>query len=180
MTWKEIQIEQKLLEKLEELKYTYRPDIRDKAALEQNFREKFEALNRVRLSDAEFARLRDGIVSADVFQAAKSLREYGHFEREDGSPLHYTLVNLKDWCKNHFEVINQLRVNTDTGIHQALCGGRARPHDLRRRAPERPVRAAGTGLEGAWQGGVGVDEEVGAVFEKAGGGREISGVNVYE
>src|SRR5690554_2377118 len=74
MTLKESQIEQKLISKLGELKYTHRSDIRDKASLERNFRDKFEALNRVRLTDAEFARLRDGIISADVFQAAKALR----------------------------------------------------------------------------------------------------------
>jgi type I restriction enzyme R subunit len=27
-------------------------------------------------------------------------------------------VNLKDWCKNHFEVINQLRINTDNSHHR--------------------------------------------------------------
>ncbi|QEW08002.1 type I restriction endonuclease subunit R [Nitrincola iocasae] len=118
MALKESEIEQKLISKLEELKYTYRPDIRDKVTLEQNFREKFEALNYVRLTDAEFARLRDEIINADVFQAAKSLREYGHFQREDGTPLDYMLVNLKDWCKNDFEVINQLRINTDNSHHR--------------------------------------------------------------
>ena len=118
MALKESGIEQKLINKLEELKYTYRPDIRDKAALEQNFRDKFEALNHVRLTDAEFARLRDEIINADVFQAAKALREYGYFQREDGTPLHYMLVNLKDWCKNDFEVINQLRINTDNSHHR--------------------------------------------------------------
>jgi len=118
MSLKESQIEQKLINKLEELKYSYRPDIRDKVALEQNFRQKFEALNHVRLTDAEFARLRDEIINADVFQAAKTLREYGYFQREDGTPLHYMLVNLKDWCKNDFEVINQLRINTDNSHHR--------------------------------------------------------------
>jgi type I restriction enzyme R subunit len=43
-------IERDLIAKLEDLKYTYRPDIRDRAALEKNFREKFETLNRIRLS----------------------------------------------------------------------------------------------------------------------------------
>jgi len=114
----EQQIEQGLIEKLGDLKYSYRPDIRDKATLEQNFREKFEALNRVRLTDSEFARLRDEIINADVFQAAKTLREYGFFQREDGTPLHYMLVNLKDWCKNDFEAINQLRINTDNSYHR--------------------------------------------------------------
>lgn len=115
---KEQQIEEALISKLQDLKYTYRPDIRDKASLEQNFREKFEALNYVKLTDSEFARLRDEIVTADVFTAANTLREQGYFQREDGTPLHYTLVNIKDWCKNEFEVINQLRVNTDNSHHR--------------------------------------------------------------
>lgn len=118
MTLKESDLEQKLIAKLEELKYTYRSDIRDKVTLEQNFREKFEALNRVHLTDAEFARLRDEIINADVFQAAKTLREYGHLQREDGTPLDYMLVNIRDWCKNDFEVINQLRINTDNSHHR--------------------------------------------------------------
>ena len=118
MSLKESGLEQKFIDKLEDLKYIYRPDIRDKAALEQNFRQKFEALNHVRLTDAEFARLRDEIINADVFQAAKTLREYGYFQREDGTPLHYMLVNLKDWCKNDFEVISQLRINTDNSHHR--------------------------------------------------------------
>ncbi len=28
------------------------------------------------------------------------------------------LVNLKDWCKNHFEVVHQLRINTDSSHHR--------------------------------------------------------------
>ena len=47
----ESQIESLLIEKLTDLKYTYRPDLRDRAALERHFREPFEALNRVRLTD---------------------------------------------------------------------------------------------------------------------------------
>jgi len=118
MTIKEQQIEDALIAKLSDLKYSYREDIRDRASLEQNFREKFETLNRVNLTDAEFARLRDEIVNPDVFTAAKTLRERNTFQREDGTPLQYTLVNIKDWCKNEFEVINQLRINTDNSNHR--------------------------------------------------------------
>ena len=118
MTTTENQIENGLIEKLVELKYVYRADIRDRAALEKNFREKFEALNRVHLTDSEFARLLDGIVTPDVFTAAKHLREKNSFERDDGTPLYYTLVNIKDWCKNNFEVINQLRISTDYSHHR--------------------------------------------------------------
>ena len=115
---KEQQIENELITKLTDLKYTYRDDIRSKIALEQNFREKFEALNRVNLTDKEFKRLLQEIITNDVFSAAKTLRERGYFQREDGTPLHYTLVNIKDWCKNEFEVINQLRINHDESHHR--------------------------------------------------------------
>ncbi len=45
--------------KLTDLKYSYRFDIRDRKAIEQNFQKKFKTLNRVNLTDAEFACLRD-------------------------------------------------------------------------------------------------------------------------
>lgn len=114
----EQKIELDFIDKLVELKYTYRPDIRDRISLERNFRDKFEALNRVRLTDGEFSRLLDEIVTPDVFAAARTLRERNAFTREDGTPLNYTLVNIKDWCKNTFEVVNQLRINTDNSHHR--------------------------------------------------------------
>lgn len=114
---KENQIEESLIEQLKGQKYSHRPDIVDRKTLEQNFKTKFEALNRVRLSDNEFLRLREEIIQPDVFKASKLLRERQYFQREDGTPLHYTLVNNKDWCKNDFELISQIRINTENS-HQ--------------------------------------------------------------
>src|SRR5699024_857138 len=107
-----------LIQQLQELKYIYRPDIVDRNTLELNFRQKFEELNRVHLTDKEFARLREQIIQPDVFTASKFLRENQYFEREDGTPLHYSLVNNKDWCKNEYEVINQLRINTENSFQR--------------------------------------------------------------
>ncbi|NLB65409.1 MAG: type I restriction endonuclease subunit R [Lentisphaerae bacterium] len=111
-------IEIRFINRLRDLKYTIRPDIRDRATLEQNFRAKFEGLNRVQLSDGEFDRLLNDIVTPDVYTAARTLREINHFTRDDGTPLHYTLVNIEDWCKNTFEVVHQLRINTDYSHHR--------------------------------------------------------------
>lgn len=83
---KEEHIEYGFIGKLQGLKYEYRPDIRDRATLERNFREKFEALNRVHLSDGEFTRLLDEIVTPDVFTAARTLRERNAFKRDDVRP----------------------------------------------------------------------------------------------
>lgn len=116
---REKQIEEGFIRKLtEQLKYVYRDDIHDRDSLTANFRQKFEALNRVKLSDSEFDRLLEEIIDPDVFASSKRLRERNTFTREDGTPLQYTLVDIKDWCKNDYEVINQLRMNTDNSHHR--------------------------------------------------------------
>ena len=115
----ESQIENGFIRKLTaDLKYVYRDDIRDRQSLERNFREKFQTLNRVHLTDAEFTRLMEEITDSDVFASSKRLRERNTFFREDGTPLQYTLVNIKDWCKNDYEVIHQLRMNTRYSSHR--------------------------------------------------------------
>ncbi len=68
------------------LKYVHRPDIVDRKTLEQDFKSKFEALNCVHLSDSEFLRLREEIITSDVFEASAKLRERQYFQREDGTP----------------------------------------------------------------------------------------------
>jgi type I restriction enzyme R subunit len=118
MVTPERDLEANLVNKLRELKYEYRSDIRDRETLEQNFRTKFEALNRVSLTDSEFTRLLGEIVTQDVFIAARILRERNTFTRDDGTPLNYTLVNIRDWCKNSFEVVSQLRINTNNSHHR--------------------------------------------------------------
>ena len=115
----ESQIEESFIKKLTaDLKYVYRDDIHDRQSLERNFREKFQTLNKVHLTDAEFTRLMEEITDSDVFASSKRLREINTFIREDGTPLQYTLVNIKDWCKNDYEVIHQLRMNTRYSSHR--------------------------------------------------------------
>ena len=99
----ESQIEHSFIKKLTtDLKYVYRDDIHDRQSLERNFREKFQKLNKVHLTDAEFTRLMEELTNSDVYASSKRLREINTFMREDGTPLQYTLVNIKDWCKNDY------------------------------------------------------------------------------
>lgn len=118
MIQSESQLEQQFLQKLQELKYTYRNDIRDLNALEKNFREKFERLNFVSLSDDEFRKLLQENITSDVFTASKHLREKQTFTRNDGTTFDYSLVNLRDWCKNEYEVVSQLSINTANSHHR--------------------------------------------------------------
>lgn len=114
----EKQIEADFIRKLQELRYIYREDIRDKVSLDNNFRCHFERLNHVKLTDSEFVRLKENIITPDVFAASQMLRTLNTFMRDDNTPLQYSLVNINDWCKNEFEVINQLRINTDNSNHR--------------------------------------------------------------
>ncbi len=115
---KESQIEQHFIRHLEGLGYAYCKDIKDRASLEANFRNKFEALNNVRLTDGEFERLMGNIVSSDVYKASKTLRDKVEVIHDDGTTRFYPLVNLQNWCKNDYEVINQLRINTHSSYHR--------------------------------------------------------------
>ena len=114
----ESQIEDRFIRHLKGLGYVHRTDIKDRASLEENFRNKFEALNGVRLTDGEFERLMRSIISSDVYEASKTLRDKGILTRDDGTTLYYSLVNLQNWCKNEYEVINQLRINTHSSHHR--------------------------------------------------------------
>lgn len=115
---REAEIEARFIEQLIGLGYKYRSDIKDKHSLEANFREHFNRLNDVVLTDAEFKRLKEQIITQDVFAASKELRVTDVFMRENDIPLYYTLVNIEDWCKNEFEVVNQLRINTENSFHR--------------------------------------------------------------
>ena len=115
---REAEIEARLIEQLVKQGYKYRSDIKDRYDLEKNFKEHFNSLNRVHISDKEFANLKANIIKDNVFDASKILRAENYMEREDGTPLFYSLVNKKDWCKNEFEVVNQLRINTENSFHR--------------------------------------------------------------
>ena len=116
---KEGEIEYGFIGKLQGLKYEYRADIRDRAALERNFREKFEALNRVKLSDGEFARLLDEIVTPDVFTAAKTLRSINsfidtyQFRKEDAR--YSRRVGMAEIEKNEFNLNISRYISTAVG-----------------------------------------------------------------
>ena len=69
---KEEHVEYGFIGMFQNLKYEYRADIRDRAALEHTFRQKFEALNRVHLSDGEF-----GVDDAELYARALNLLSHG-------------------------------------------------------------------------------------------------------
>jgi len=111
-------IEMDFIRKLESQQYIYRDDLSTDKDRENNFRAKFNALNKVELTDKEFTRLLEQLISSDVFRTAKILRERTDFEREDGTPLNFILLDTKNWCKNTFEVVRQQHSKTEKSFHR--------------------------------------------------------------
>jgi type I restriction enzyme R subunit len=69
MVTTENKIELDLIAKLQDLKYSYPREIREHETLEQNFRNKFGNLNKVKLTKNKLIRL----LKTNVFKASKSL-----------------------------------------------------------------------------------------------------------
>lgn len=82
--------------------------------LENNFRTQFNhfnhrALNGKDLSDDEFRSVLAHISNRGVFNSAKILRDDQLLTREDSTTIHYSLFNTKEWCKNRFQIAQQVR-----------------------------------------------------------------------
>lgn len=202
----ENQIDRDLIAAVEDLEYTYCPDIHDRAVLEANFREKFEALNRARLIDSKFQHLLDNVITPDVYNTTQTLRDINSFERDDNTPLNYALVNIRDWCKNHFEMVRQLRISTDSDRFKAekqtheLAGigarhglGASAPQTfvdevLRRRIfdsealsdPMAPLAPLGLGWKARIEKELAPVENLTPLPHKPAQGHEIAGLSAYE
>lgn len=107
----ESKLEERMIEQLKKQGYEY-VEINDANELENNFRKQVNLhnkleLNNKELSDKEFERLMIKISGKGVFQSAKELRQKQDIQREDGSIIYLELFNIRDWCKNNFQVTHQ-------------------------------------------------------------------------
>lgn len=68
-------------------------------------------LNNTPLTDSEFERLMISLGGKGVFNSAYNLRQLQPLTRDDGSSTYIELINQSEWCKNRFQVTNQITVN---------------------------------------------------------------------
>ena len=110
----ESKLETRMIEQLVKQGYQY-VEINTVEELEKNFREQINIHNKIELknkdlSDKEFERLMVKISGKGVFQSSKELRQKQDIQRDDGSVVYIELFNIKDWCKNIFQVTHQTTV----------------------------------------------------------------------
>ncbi|MFI3295855.1 MAG: HsdR family type I site-specific deoxyribonuclease, partial [Rikenellaceae bacterium] len=106
-TQSEQALENGLIDTLVKMNYK-RVHIDDEESLRKNFREQLEVHNGVSLTDDEFNRVMIHLESGSVFDKAGKLRDRLPLEGEDGTVKWIEFLNTKEWCKNEFQVANQI------------------------------------------------------------------------
>jgi type I restriction enzyme R subunit len=105
-TQSEAALEKCLIDKLIEGGYE-RVKIRDENDLKINLKSQIERFNKIELSDDEFHKILLHLESGTIFDKAKKLRDKYALKREDDL-IYIDFFNTKDWCKNIFQVTNQV------------------------------------------------------------------------
>ena len=115
---KELTLENEFISKLLSLGYK-RSNIKNYKELKQNLKEKIYLLNKEKLktplSENEFNQIYKFLMNGDRIQKANSLRSKYRLTRDDGENVYidffkFSGVDEQDWCKNIFEVANQIEI----------------------------------------------------------------------
>lgn len=110
----EYALENEMMNQLEQLGYE-RVTIRDNKQLLDNFRtilneRHADKLEGNPLTDKEFQRLLTMIDGKSIFESARILRDKLPLRRDDESEIYLSFLDKKSWCKNKFQVTNQVSV----------------------------------------------------------------------
>jgi type I restriction enzyme R subunit len=106
----EATLEKKLIDQLVGLGYK-QVEIRSESDLLDNLKQQFEIYNEVSLSDQEFKRVLNILNKGSVFERAKLLRQKHFIEQDNGDILYFDFLNPTTWCKNQFQVTNQITID---------------------------------------------------------------------
>ena len=115
----EAMLEDKFIRQLQTMGYEY-IKLKDEDRLNNNFKSQLEKLNKKELenegiTDEEFDRILTYLDSGSVFDKADKLRDTYRLKRDGGKSVSIKFLNQKDWCKNIFQVSNQI---TMVGKHK--------------------------------------------------------------
>lgn len=106
-TQSEQQLENALIAQLETLGWDP-VIIKDEADLIRNLKRQLELHNGFLLSDLEFRQVLNKLARGNIFEKAKILRDRVDFTRDDGKTGYIELINQRQWCKNQYQVTNQI------------------------------------------------------------------------
>ncbi|MDR3223706.1 MAG: type I restriction endonuclease subunit R [Methanobrevibacter sp.] len=99
-------LEKSLIKQLEEKGYE-NIKINDEEQLKNNFKLQLEKYNNIELTDKEFKKILIHLESGTIFNKAVKLRDQYELIR-DNEVTYIKFFNQKDFCKNNFQVSNQI------------------------------------------------------------------------
>lgn len=102
-------LEDNLIKHLEALSYQ-NVKIADEADLLVNLKQQIEKHNQVQLTDKEFSQVLNHLDKGNVFEKAKILRDKMQLTKENWDSVYLEFINQEQWCKNTFQVTNQVTV----------------------------------------------------------------------
>ncbi len=100
-------LEDSLVKQLTEKDYDF-VKIADEDDLLANLKIQLEKHNDISFSDTEFAKVLNHLNKGNVFERAKILRDKMQFTRDDGTSVYIEFINQDSWCKNQFQVTQQV------------------------------------------------------------------------
>ncbi len=103
----EFQLENELIAQLNDLGFE-NVSIKDIADLESNLRSQLEKFNKTSFTDLEYSRILNHLKKGDRFTKAKTLRDRFLLHREDDTTTYIRFFNTEQWCKNEYQVTNQI------------------------------------------------------------------------
>ena len=114
----EAMLEEKFIEQLKGMGYEF-IKIKNEEELNANFKIQLEKINKKELNgtsitDEEFDRILTYLDSGSIFDRADKLRDEYTIKRDGEMSVSIKFLNQKDWCKNIFQVSNQI---TMVGLH---------------------------------------------------------------
>ena len=102
----EAALEENLMKTLVEQGYK-RISISDETDLENNFKSQLERFNNTVFTNDEFEKILIHLEGGSIFDKAKKLRDQFELQRDDET-FYVKFLNKRDWCKNIFQVANQI------------------------------------------------------------------------
>lgn len=103
-------LEENLVRQLTELGHE-RVTLKDEKALLANLQTQLEKHNNTSFSKLEFTKILNQLNKASsVFERAKILRDRFALNRDDGTTFYIQFINQDHWCKNEFQVSNQITI----------------------------------------------------------------------
>ncbi|MBU2524667.1 type I restriction endonuclease subunit R [Patescibacteria group bacterium] len=103
----EQELEKTLIKQLNRLGFD-KVTIRDNNDLLANLCEQLGKFNKTSFSSTEFIRITNHLEKGDRFQKAKTLRDRFALKRDDESTFYVRFFNMEQWCKNEYQVTNQI------------------------------------------------------------------------